>query len=78
MNTQNSDKLYEIRIKEHLGKNSLFFPEDFSVEYEANGETILRGPIADQAALHGILTRICSLGLTLTFFRRLENEGTDQ
>ena len=36
------------------------------------GETILRGPIIDQAALDGILTRICDLGLSLTFFRRME------
>jgi hypothetical protein len=40
------------------------------VEYSDDGETVLRGPITDQAVLHGLLTRICNLGLTLTSFRR--------
>lgn len=76
MNRQNSDNLHEIRIKEHLGPHTPFCLDAFSVEYGAGGETILRGPIADQAALHGILARICSLGLTLTLFRKLDEEET--
>lgn len=62
---------YEIRIKGHLGPNTLVWFEDFAVECTADGATTLLGPIVDQAALGGILTRICDLGLSLTSFREV-------
>lgn len=74
MKTQNDAIVYEIRLKGHLGPNALVWFEDFAVEYSSEGETILRGPIVDQAALEGILTRICDLGLSLTLFRQLSKE----
>jgi len=74
MKTHSNDTFYELRLKGHLGQNTLIWFEDFNIEYSADGETILRGPIIDQAALQGILTRICDLGLTLTLFRHMENE----
>ncbi len=61
----------EIRLKGYLGPGTLVWFEDFTVEHSPDGETILRGSIADQAALSGILTRILDLGLTLTSFREL-------
>ena len=72
MKTQNSIKNYEIRVKGHLCENSVIWFEDFQIEYTTNGETILRGPIIDQAALHGILNCIRDLGLTLTLVRQEE------
>ncbi|MBE2200763.1 MAG: hypothetical protein IAE79_19275 [Anaerolinea sp.] len=42
--------------------------------YSPDGETILRGPIVDQAALNGILKRTFDLGLSLTLFRQLGKE----
>ena len=74
MKTQNNITVCEIRIKGHLGQNTLIWFEDLNAEYSPDGETILRGPIIDQAALQGILTRICDLGLELTLFRRMEEE----
>lgn len=71
MNTQSDMMLYEIRLKGHLGQNTLVWFEDFQVEYSADGETILRGPIVDQAALNGILKHVVDLGLSLTLFRQL-------
>jgi len=38
---------------------------------EATAETVLHGPVADQARLHGLLDRIQSLGLELIEVRRL-------
>jgi len=55
-------KNYEIRV------------DGFDVENTTEGETILRGPIIDQAALHGILARIYDLGLSLTLFRQIGEE----
>ena len=72
MKTQNTIKNYEIRVQGHLGKNAAIWFEDFQIEYSAAGETILRGPIIDQAALFGILNTIRDLGLTLTLVRQEE------
>jgi hypothetical protein len=74
MKREGNATVYEIRVKSHLGRNTLIWFEGFSVAYSPDGETILRGPIVDQAALAGILTRICDLGLSLTLFRRLDGE----
>jgi hypothetical protein len=77
MATEKGENWHEIRIKGHLGENSAVWFEEFTMENSSDGETILRGPITDQAALHGLLTRICNLGLTLTFFRKLGKEEAD-
>lgn len=74
MNTQGEATAYEIRLKGHLGLNTLIWFEEFTADHTPAGETILRGPIGDQAALHGILTRIRDLGLTLTLVRQIEKE----
>jgi hypothetical protein len=72
MKTQSDAPVYEIRFKGHLGPNTLVWFENFNVAYSPDGETILYGPILDQAALDGILARICDLGLSLTLFRQME------
>ncbi|MDO9085065.1 MAG: hypothetical protein Q7U53_02555 [Anaerolineaceae bacterium] len=72
MKTQNSIKNYQIRVEGHLGKNAAIWFEGFQIEYCTNGETILRGPIIDQAALHGILNSIRDLGLTLILVQQEE------
>jgi hypothetical protein len=65
MKTQGTATYYEIRVEGYIGKNAAVWFDGFAVEHTANGETILRGTIADQAALHGVLARIRDLGLTL-------------
>jgi len=75
MKTQGSATAYEIRLKGHLGPNTLTWFDGFTAEHTADGETILRGPLVDQAALSGVLSRIFDLGLSLTSFRAL---GQDQ
>jgi hypothetical protein len=62
---------YEIRIQGHLGSNAATWFPDLAIERAPNGETIMVGPVADQAALHGILMRIRDLGLTLILVRQL-------
>jgi hypothetical protein len=44
--------------------------EGLEISLDPNGETILSGPVIDQAALHGILNRIRDLGLPLMLVRR--------
>lgn len=74
MKTQSAGTNYEIRVKGYLGKNAAIWFAGFDVEHSADGETILRGTIIDQAALHGVLARIRDLGLTLTLVQQMEKE----
>jgi hypothetical protein len=55
----------EIRIKGQIDKSWSDWLGDLSVTYIGNGETVLTGPVRDQAALYGLLTRLSNLGLQL-------------
>ncbi|GAB4416636.1 MAG: hypothetical protein Kow002_02550 [Anaerolineales bacterium] len=74
MKNQSAGTNYEIRVQGYLGKNAAIWFDGFDVEHTTEGETILRGSIIDQAALHGILNRIRDLGLTLTLVQQMEKE----
>jgi hypothetical protein len=74
MKTHGAMMNYEIRVKGYLGTNAAIWFDGFDVEHTTGGETVLCGTIIDQAALHGILTRIQDLGLTLTLVRQMEDE----
>jgi hypothetical protein len=56
---------YEIRIMGHLESSWSDWFEGLTISNLDNGEAMLSGYIPDQAALHGILNRISSLGLNL-------------
>ena len=57
--------IYQIRIKGHLGHQWAGGFDKLSITLEDNGDTLLTGPVVDQAALHGILRKIRDLGVTL-------------
>jgi len=57
--------LYEIRIKGHLDDKWAGWFEGLTITRGDNGETLLRGPVGDQAALHGLLRKVRDLGLPL-------------
>jgi hypothetical protein len=67
---------YQIRIRGRLGRTMrTAFPD---LHAEAQGEdTLLTGVLPDQAALHGVLTRIEALGLELLEVRRLEGTAAN-
>ena len=67
---------YEIRIRGRLGEKVAKRFEGFDMKVEPV-ETVLRGPVQDQAALHGVLERIESLGLELLEVRRVEDAGPE-
>jgi hypothetical protein len=56
---------YEIRIKGHLADRWADMFEGQSFVRESDGTTLLSGPVADQAALHGLLRTVRDLGLPL-------------
>ncbi len=57
--------VYEIRLKGHLGPEWTDWFEGLAISLEEDGETLLTGPIVDQAALYGLLRTARDLGITL-------------
>jgi hypothetical protein len=55
----------QIRVKGHLAPHWAGWFDDLSLTLEDNGETLLSGTVADQAALHGVLRRVRDLALPL-------------
>jgi hypothetical protein len=58
-------KVYEIRLKGHLDDRWAEWFGGLTIRLEEDGDTILSGPVADQAALHGLLKKVRDLGLPL-------------
>ena len=67
----NQSAQYQIRVKGLLDTRWASWFDGFTLEHKA-AETALTGVVPDQAALHGILTRIRDLGLTLLCVKQLE------
>ncbi len=61
---------YEIRVRGHLDQRWSRWFGGLKVTHLPGGETLLAGPIVDQAALQGVLNRIGDLGLQLLLVRR--------
>jgi hypothetical protein len=56
---------YEIRVRGQLDNHWRVWFEELALTPLENGETLIAGPIPDQAALHGILAKIQDLGMPL-------------
>ncbi len=57
--------VYEIRVKGHLDQRWSAWFDGMTLTNEVNGETVLFGPVVDQAALHSLLMKVHTLNLTL-------------
>jgi hypothetical protein len=66
--------VYQILLKEQLDEGWSGWFGGLTVTTRANGETILTGEIVDQAALHGLLSKVRDLQLTLLAIYPLEAE----
>ena len=69
--------IYQIRVKGHLGPQWTEWFEGMAVTREENGDTLLTGPVVDQAALHGLLKKVRDLGLPLLSVIRVETGQGD-
>lgn len=58
-------KRYAIRVKGHLDQRWADWFEGLAFTHDSDGTTLLEGPLADQAALHGVLNKIRDLGLPI-------------
>ncbi|HEX9987748.1 MAG TPA: hypothetical protein VGE45_04620 [Chloroflexia bacterium] len=63
---------YQIRIKGHLGRQWADWFGGLTITLEDNGDTLLTGPVVDQAALHGLLRKVRDLGMPLISVNRAE------
>jgi hypothetical protein len=61
----NGPLTYQIRLKGHLGQQWTDWFEGLTITLEDNGDTLLTGPVLDQAALHGLLKKVRDLGIPL-------------
>ena len=57
--------IYEIRIKGHLDHQWTDWFGGLTITLEEDGDTLLTGPVVDQAALHGLLKKVRDLGMPL-------------
>ena len=57
--------VYQIRIKGQLGRQWTDWFEGLTITLEEDGDTLLTGPVVDQAALHGLLKKVRDLGMPL-------------
>lgn len=60
-----SSSMYKIRVAGLLDHSWSDWLDGLSIQHTADNNTLLSGPLPDQAALHGVLNKIRDLGLTL-------------
>ena len=68
---------YAIRVRGHLDPRWSEWFDGLTVTQVEPGETLLSGPIADQAALHGLLAKIRDLNLTLISVTRTDRDPSN-
>jgi hypothetical protein len=64
--------IYQIRIKGHLDPRWSEWFGGLTITLEDNGDTLLSGPVVDQAALHGLLRKVRDLGMQLISVNSIE------
>lgn len=69
-------QIYQIKLKGKLGEEWVTWFEGLTITYEASGDTLLTGPVVDQAALHGLLKRVRDLGIPLLLVRAMSDESS--
>ena len=72
---------YEVRLKGHLEARWAAWFDGLSLTQESDGTTVIRGSVIDQAALHGLLSKVRDLGLPLIAVTQLDSKqmkGTEK
>ena len=69
---------YEIRVEGMLDEYWSAWFDRMQIISERHGETVIAGPVTDQAALHGLLARVRDLGLPLISLQRVGSESLER
>ena len=69
--------IYQIRVQGNLDPRRSAWFDGLVVTHTADGETILAGPVADEAALHGLLIKVRDLHLPLIAVNRVAADSDD-
>ena len=62
---------YEIRVQGHLDQHWSEWFDGLALSYDGDDNTVLRGPLIDEAALHGVLIKVRDLTLPLLAVNRV-------
>jgi len=73
----NQPNVYQIRIRGHLSDQWTGWFEGLTITLEEDGETLLTGPVVDQAALFGLLKKVRDLGMPLVSINCAEPGTSD-
>ena len=68
---------YEVRVEGHLGTRWAAWFDGLSLSLEEDGTTVIRGPLVDQAAMHGLLRTLRDIGIPLISLAPLPPDETD-
>ena len=77
--TQQRDQpvIYQLRIEGHLSPHWAEWFEGLTITLEENGDTLLTGPVMDQAVLHGLLKKVRDVGMPLLSVTRVQADRAD-
>jgi len=73
----NQPIVYQIRVKSHLSPDWKNWFDGLTIAIEENGDTLLTGPVIDQAALYGLLKKVRDLGMPLISVNPVETSRPD-
>ena len=69
---------YEIRVQGHLDQRWSEWFDGLAITYDGDGNTVLHGPLVDEAALHGVLIKVRDLALPLLAVSREKTDASMQ
>ena len=75
--TTSNSQIYEIRLKGHLDVRWARWFDNLAITQDGNGNTLLKGIVVDQAALHGLLKKVRDAGLQLLSINAVEPDNEE-
>jgi hypothetical protein len=70
------DEPYEIRLQGHLDARWAAWFDGLDLTNQSDGTTVISGPVADQAALHGLLRKVRDTGLPLLSIQQVQGKAS--